>query len=160
MLVFEATAELQGQRETDYHWAEDGELVYLPALDCGCPDCGCTRGFVGLASRRPTTTAKVVDRPGLTKHDLCVELAQALHAGDWIATPDPADELVDLLATEVIELASQFGRLGPGAIIEREGDGLATRVPPGAETVDVAFIDALDRIGSMWAAERRASRFD
>jgi len=146
MLVFEATDELQGVRGDDYHWATTGELVHLPALDCSSPSCGCTRGFAGFLSHRATTTAKVVERPDLTIEVLSSQLAESLYKGEWIAACDPADDLVAELAIEIVELATRFGRFGPGAVIGREGDTLTHRLPPGAEVVDASFVDQLEAL--------------
>ena len=135
MLVLEATDQLQGVRDTDYHHAWTGELVYLPALDCASPNCGCTRGFAGFDSHRATTTAIVVERPDMTVEQLAKELAVSLNDGGWIATPDPADLLVAALTTEIVELAARYGRYGPGVVIEREGDELCHRLPAGVTGV-------------------------
>lgn len=143
MLVFEATTELQGVRDDDYHWADSGELVHLPVADCSSATCGCTRGFAGFTSHRATTTARVVERPDLTVQELRQRLAESLHAGGWIPTLDASDDLVVELATEIVELAANFGRYGPGAVIEREGDDLTHRLPPGVEAVDASLLDKL-----------------
>ncbi len=135
MLVFEATDQLQGARDTDYHHAWTGELVYLPALDCASPNCGCTRGFAGFDSHRATTTAIVVERPDMTIEQLAKALAVSLDSGGWIDAPDPADPLVAGLATEIVELAASYGRYGPGVVIEREGDDLCHRLPPGVQAM-------------------------
>jgi|GEM_PF-477750 len=147
MLVFEATTELQGVRDDDYHWANSGELVHLPVADCASPTCGCTRGFAGFTSHRATTTARVIERPDLTIEELCQQLADSLSAGGWIASANASDPLVVELATEIVELAASFGRYGPGAVIEREGDDLTHRLPPGVEAVDASLLDKLTALG-------------
>lgn len=38
------------------------------------------------------------------------------------------------------ELALRFGRFGPGAVIERDGDTVTHRLPPGVEAIDVAAL--------------------
>jgi len=132
MLVFEATDRLQGVRDDDYHHAWTGELVYLPVVDCASQACGCMRGFAGFDSHRATTTAIVVERPSMTVEQLAKALAVSLDSGGWIDTPDPADPLVSLLTTEIVELAASYGRYGPGVIIERNGEELCHRLPPGS----------------------------
>lgn len=54
MLVLVATTDTQGDRGDDYCHTVEGELVQLPVL-------GADRAFVGLASRRGTTTCAVAD---------------------------------------------------------------------------------------------------
>jgi len=54
MLVLVATTDTQGDRSDDYCHTVEGELVQLPVLDSD-------REFVGLASRRGTTTCVVAD---------------------------------------------------------------------------------------------------
>ena len=157
MLVFEATTELQGTRDDDYHWANSGELVHLPVADCSSPTCGCTRGFAGFTSHRSTTTARIVERADLTIQDLCHQLAESLHVGGWIPTLDASNDLVVELATEIVELAANFGRYGPGAVIEREGDNLTHRLPPGVEAVEASLLDKLtalfDQHGALYTKD-------
>lgn len=128
MLVLEATDQLQGQRSTDYHWSNTGELVYVAFQDCHKPSCGCSRGFVGLESGRPTTTARVVERSDMTIERLSVIVAESLCEGGWIETPDPAEEAVSWLSLEIVEMANRYARFGVGTVIEREGDYLQRRV--------------------------------
>ncbi len=45
MYVLEATSETQGDREDDYAWTIDRELVFVPFVGCCDPRCGCDRGF-------------------------------------------------------------------------------------------------------------------
>lgn len=133
MFVLEATDQYQGRRVTDYHHATTSELVYLPFQECCDPECGCTRGFAGFDSHRATSTAVVADRPDLTIEALCRRLAVSLCDGGWLTRPDPTADLVTMLATEIVELANSFGRHGPGAVIEREGDDVVQRMPQTAE---------------------------
>ena len=128
MLVLEATDLLQGQRDDDYHWCQEGELVHLNIADCCDPACGCARGFSGFATHRATTTARVVDRPDMTIEQLARLLATSLHQGGWIDQPDPANELVSCLATEIVETAVAYARFGVGTVIERDGDYLQRRI--------------------------------
>jgi len=127
MFVLEVTHQLQGTRDTDYSFATEGELAYLPPLDCDFPTCGCSHGFVGLESRNATTTVAVSYRPGLTIEGLASQLAAALHAGGWITNLDPADELVSELAVEVVEVANFYAQFGVGSVIERNGGDIRLR---------------------------------
>jgi hypothetical protein len=127
MLVLEATDRTQGHRLTDYHSCRNGELVYLVWQESSNPSCGCTRGFVGLASRKATTTACLSERPDLTVERLAEHTARSLFAGGWLTEIDPSDELVGCVVTEIIEMANNYARFGVGTVIEREGDFLQIR---------------------------------
>jgi len=85
MLVLVATNELQGVASDDYTCTVEGELVTPVATECRNGDtCGCTRGFPGLASGKATTTAMVVDRPGVTEQDVREAIYDWLDRGGWI----------------------------------------------------------------------------
>ncbi len=128
MLVLEATDELQGDRNTDYHWATTGELVHLPVIHCEKPGCGCCRGFCGFDSHRATTTAKVVERPDYDVARLARELSGSLRDGGWIATADPTDELVVALTDEIVDTAHRFiTAREPNRVLEVDGDWLSVR---------------------------------
>jgi len=50
MLVLVATNETQGRSPHDFAYTVEGELVSAVATECRNHDCGCNRGFPGLAS--------------------------------------------------------------------------------------------------------------
>lgn len=129
MRALEITTRLQGQRPDDYHWATDGELAYIPGVICDCPDCGCDRGFVGMTSRGASTTARVVERPGLTIDVLATELASSLAAGGWLGAPDSADPMVAELLDATLEMIHGFP---VGTVLELTRDGIGPRLPAGA----------------------------
>lgn len=126
MKVIIATRETQGQRRSDFAFADEGEIV-LPAephddepVDGAC---GCQRSFDGISSGRATTTAKVADLP-LTKEQYCAEILRAypeletlLKAG-W-----PRDQVLSA-ALEFLEIAKEFPA---GAILERRGEDILER---------------------------------
>lgn len=128
MLILEATDELQGQRSTDYHWCQTGELVYLAFQECSNPSCGCTRGFAGLDSHRSTTAARVTDRPDLTIERLAQLVADSLRDGGWLGAVDRPAQLVSSVSVEIVETAISYARFGVGTVIEREGDHLQRRI--------------------------------
>src|SRR4051794_17772949 len=66
MKLLTATWERQGEQDSDFCFATEGELVLLGfvcAADEADPDggCGCARAFSGMSSLRATTTALVRD---------------------------------------------------------------------------------------------------
>ena len=130
MLIFEATDQMQGQRDSDYHHARNTELVYLPPIDCSDSACGCKLGFAGFDSHRATTTAMVVERPDMDIQELCRQLAASLHDGGWIDSTSPDHELVAMLADEIVQLATRYGEYGVGTVIERDGNDLMLRLTP------------------------------
>lgn len=107
MLVLVATHELQGTAPGDYAHTVDGELVTAVVTECGSSNrCGCNRGFPGLASAKATTTAMIVDRPGVSESDLRDAVYDWLDRGGWINLVEQAtDERNDLDANAPFEYA-------------------------------------------------------
>lgn len=152
MLVLVATNELQGTTPDDYAFTVEGELVTPLASECASGDrCGCVRGFPGLASGFATTTAMVVDRPGVTEADLRDAVYDWLDRGGWIelleqtaddrtavldddpARIDEIDWIVEGIIDEHVELMRQVCDAYPeGSIIVRHGTSVSTRSYPSA----------------------------
>jgi hypothetical protein len=121
MKVLVATTETQGMFEDDYCWAVDGELVYIQAVSCPDPLCGCTRGFAGLSSARATTTAVVVDRPHLQIGDLADALTDSLQRGGWLrgSSDNETAEMVGELLTMLVNITEPAE---VGSVVRRNGD--------------------------------------
>jgi len=122
MKLITATATTQGQRDNDYCWTVEGELVYIGftcATDMNNPDggCGCGRGWAGLNSHRATTTAMVRDLD-LTRDDYAEALRSGLEQQGW--STDDVQDLADRLA----HLADSYP---VGAVLERRLDDVACR---------------------------------
>lgn len=145
MRVLVATSELQGAAPGDYSWTVDGELVVVDVTECARPDrCGCGRGFPGVASRRATTTAMVVDLPHIGREDLVdvvadhVDLhwADLLIAGAEADGVDPGellDEQLDAITEDYVEHIERVcGRFPVGTIVERQGTVVSARAFPAA----------------------------
>lgn len=137
MKVLVATNETQRTVKGDYSFTAEGELVYLESTSCRNPLCGCDRGFVGMASRRATTTAKVADRPGLTPVLLRQVLVDSLKAGGWLDAMAAAgvaetgvDDLLKLLDSVV-------GSAPAETIVRRTGDVMWLRHPSTSHTPKV-----------------------
>lgn len=154
MLVLIATNQLQGTAPDDYAWTVEGELVTPVATECADGDrCGCARGFPGLASARATTTAMVVDRPGVTERDLREALFDWLDRGGWIdlleraaversiaaghdgclgvSELDDVDAAVDAIIDEHVELIGEVCAAFPeGTVVERHGLRVMARSAP------------------------------
>lgn len=124
MKLITATARTQGQRDNDFHWCIDGELVMLPTSICARdrddPDggCGCGRSFGGLSSHLATTTAQVSDIEGFTRDDYVEAIRSSLEQQGW-----PTEFAADI-ADMLIDVAS---RLRTGAVIEYRNDYVIVR---------------------------------
>jgi hypothetical protein len=152
MLVLTATNRSQGDAPDDYAWTVDGELVTPLAQDCQDGDrCGCARGFPGLASGLATTTAMIVERPGVTPSDLRDAVYDWLDRGGWIdllertaaersiaageegwltaADDDDVDAMIDAIIDEHVEAMAQVCASFPvGSIVVRQGDLVTCRI--------------------------------
>jgi hypothetical protein len=136
MRLLTATRSGQGTRAGDFCFAVEGELVLVNddvcATDRGDPDggCGCGRAFVGLSSRKGTTTAAVRDL------DLSPEDVRVAVEGFQIArglTPDLIGERdFAELVTAAVEQVDVLARVLPDrGVFGRRLDSLHAR--PGAD---------------------------
>jgi hypothetical protein len=152
MLVLIATNDLQGTVDGDYAWTVEGELVTPVATECASGErCGCNRGFPGLASGYATTTAMVVDRPGVTEADLRDAVYDWLDRGGWIDLLeqtavdrsvaaghdgcldeyDDIDAMVDSVIDEHVDMITEVCSSFPeGTVIVRRGPLVAARSHP------------------------------
>lgn len=128
MYVLAATNETQGDRDDDYGWTIDGELVFVPTIECRAPGCGCDRGFAGVTSHRATTTAMVVHRPELDSGDDWDAIFDAMRdRGYGLAGDDDLADAVDGLVAAVQALGAVagdrtvVGRSGPRLSVRRAG---------------------------------------
>jgi hypothetical protein len=154
MLVLIATNDLQGTVESDYGWTVEGELVTPVATECASGErCGCNRGFPGLASGYATTTAMVVNRPGVTEADLRDAVYDWLDRGGWIDLLeqtavdrsiaaghdghlaideyDSIDTMVDSIIAEHVDMIHEVCSSFPeGTVVVRRGPLVAARSHP------------------------------
>ena len=150
MLVLIATDELvteqlHGPTPSDHHFAVDGELVVPVVLECIDEHCDvCNRAWFGLVSHGGTTTAMVVDRPGVSEamlrsriHDWLdcagtVDLiVQAVEAGEYEVAgevfDDPVAAVAELVSAHVDELREICATFPIGTILSRMGQLVAPR---------------------------------
>jgi hypothetical protein len=123
MKVLVATAKTQGQREGDFHWCVEGELVWIAeacALDRADPDggCGCGRAFAGLNSHRATTTARVAELAEFTPADYAEAIRSSLAEQGWDSG------IAEELAADQAELARGWP---VGTVVERRLDEFVPR---------------------------------
>ncbi len=152
MLVLIATNELQGTTPDDYSFTVEGELVTPLAAECTSGErCGCNRGFPGLASSFATTTAMVVDRPGVTEDDLRDAVFDWLDRSGWIdlfeetarersdASDDlfdpggDVDDLIEAIIDEHVDCIREICAAYPvGTVVVRRGTRVMIRSYPTA----------------------------
>ena len=134
MKLLTATRERQGERDGDFCFAVEGELVLLGfvcATDQADPDggCGCGRAFSGMSSLRATTTALVRDL------DLSVDDVRIAVEGHYVAAgmgPDVIGrgEFAELVTATVDEMGDIAPSLPAGAVVGRRLDNLVWRSEP------------------------------
>lgn len=133
MKILVATKETQKQRESDFFWAEEGEIVRL-AFECDRDGedidgrCGCRRSMTGCISQKATTTMKVEDR-NIKIEDYIEVIRKSFKDAGWyklMGTKD-AEEWVREDAKFIL---SRVSKLPTGAIIEKRGDRLLVRRTP------------------------------
>ena len=134
MKLLTATRERQGERDGDFCFAVEGELVLLGlvcATDAANPDggCGCGRAFSGMGSMRATTTALVRDL------DVSLDDVRLAVEGYYVAAgmgPDVigGDEFTELAAATVEEMVDIAPWLPVGAVVGRRLDDLIWRSEP------------------------------
>jgi len=134
MKLLAATRERQGERDGDFCYAVEGELVLLGlvcATDERDPDggCGCGRAFSGMSSMRATTTALVRDL------DVSIDDVKLAVEGYYVSSglgPDliGGAEFADLAAETVVGMEEIAAALPVGAVVGRRLDQLTWRSEP------------------------------
>lgn len=147
MLVLIATNELQGVAPGDYAHTVEGELVTAIVTECDCPECGCDRGFPGLGSSRATTTAMVIERPGISEADLREAVGAWLERDGWVdllaqaaevdreegREPEDPDAVIAEMIDEHVEVIAEICSHFPdGTVITRKGTRIWRRAWPRA----------------------------
>lgn len=132
MKVLTATNQTQGWRDNDSCSTVEGELVFLPPLQCEPGDiddeCGCRRAMAGVVSRRATTTIKVVHMEALDPDVYFKLVSEALRDQGYVPIalmelPDVIEWLHDL-TDELMVMARTFD---VGTVLERRGDFIGVR---------------------------------
>ena len=133
MKLLTATRERQGERDGDFCFAVEGELVLLGsvcATDEADPDggCGCGRAFSGMSSLRATTTA-LVRELDLSVEDLRLAVegyhVAAGRSPSVIGRPD-----FEAVISATLEDLAQITHVPIGAVVGRRLDNLIWRCDP------------------------------
>lgn len=126
MKVLVATEQTQGQRENDFCFVPEGELVMF-GTECDREDidgnCGCKRSMAGLKCQKATTTIMVAEMDV----DLEAEIAASLIDGGWGKIGLNIEEATAGASEEVVRIAEKFP---VGTILERRGNDLNIRQNP------------------------------
>jgi hypothetical protein len=133
MKLLTATRERQGERDGDFCFAVEGELVllgYVCATDQADPDggCGCGRAFSGMSSMRATTTALV--------RDLDVSLDDVrLAVGGYYVSAGMGPDVIgaaefDEVVSATLEDLAEIAHVPVGAVVGRRLDNLTWRSEP------------------------------
>ncbi len=120
MKIIVATNETQGQRDGDFNFTQEGEIVMVSDCDHLHEGCDCQRSMVGVHSRKGTTTMMVVEAD-ITRQQF-VEQIRA--ANKDYAELGISDAINAAEADELLKLAAQFPA---GAVIERDGEDFHQR---------------------------------
>lgn len=129
MKILVATGQTQGERESDFCFVPEGEIVRFgfecdrdrDEVDGGC---GCRRSMSGLRCAKGTTTMLAIERPDLTEAELATALcATARRSG---AAARSARRAAAAEAARLIAAARPFA---PGDVVEKRGDQLRLRRP-------------------------------
>jgi hypothetical protein len=122
MKILVATKETQKQRESDFFWTEEGEIVRVPFecdRDRGDIDgpCGCLRSLTGCKTQRGTTTMKVEDRE-IKIEDYIEVVRQSFTEAGWykMMSRKAAEDHILEDVKYLLEAASKFA---PGTIVEK-----------------------------------------
>jgi hypothetical protein len=134
MKLLTATCERQGERDGDFCFAVEGELVllgYVCATDQANPDggCGCGRAFSGMSSLKATTTALVRDL-ALSVDDVRLAVEGYYVAAGMGPVVIGIEEFAEVVAATVDDMVDVALNLPAGAVVGRRLDHLVWRSEP------------------------------
>ena len=128
MKLLVATTETQGQRNNDFCFVPEGEIVHHYTLECDGEAidgvCGCRRSMSGLKCYKGTTTMKCVDVE-ITEAEL-KGLIFDFYCKGWKMSLIDATKAGEVEGAELMRLAGYFA---VGAIVEKRGSNLQVRTP-------------------------------
>ncbi len=134
MKLLTATHDRQGERDGDFGFTVEGELVLLgfvcasDAVDAG-GGCGCGRAFAGMSSMRATTTAVVCDLD-VSPDDLRLAVEGYYTSAGMGPDVVGAAEFAEMVSETLAELADIGLSLPSGAVVGRRLDRLYWRSEP------------------------------
>jgi hypothetical protein len=129
MKVLTSTMETQGQRDNDFCFVPEGELVHI-GIECdrdhGDPDgyCGCVRSMVGVECHKSTTTMKVVEQD-ITPEEYNNKILQSFKDSGWIDEEVTESDSVTRMCESLLQTASSFE---VDDIVEKRGIDFKRRI--------------------------------
>lgn len=135
MRLLTATRQTQDELPGDFCFAVEGELVlandFVCAGDRDDPDggCGCGRAFVGLGSRKATTTALVRDLP-VSRAELRVAVADFETARGLGPAVIGTEDFADLVEAKLAVLDDIARSVQVGAVVGLRLEHLVWRRDP------------------------------
>ena len=123
MRVLVATEQMQGQRDNDFYWCDEDELItFAPDIHDGEAvdgNCGCRRSMAGTRTFRPTTTFKVAESE-LTKQEYIDFIVDVKNKQGWGGSYETWAPEIDVL----LSIAKQYP---VDTVLERRGNIIQAR---------------------------------
>ncbi len=118
--IFVATTETQEQRETDFCFVPEGEIVTLPVMTCTNEHvdgpCGCKRSMSGINTQKATTTMRVDTFDG-NLFELDRMIAEAMRKAGWLK-----GRLGESYESRAYKISCEAAKFPVGTVVEyREG---------------------------------------
>jgi len=128
MKVLVATEKGQGQRENDFCYVPEGEMVHF-GFECDGEGvdgrCGCRRSLCGVKTQRATTTSTVADS-SLTEDEYSAVLEESYRKSGSFG--DISNKgLKSVVFPEMLSLLDIAKHYEPGQVLEKRGDVIQQR---------------------------------
>lgn len=127
MKYLKATTKTQGQRNSDYCFTKEGELL-VPGFTCesGHKDiddgtCGCKRGLAGISSNKATTTFIVDEKE--SENSILSKLTKYFEL-NWCSNAEEAKNMADDALAQISSVARPYP---VGTILEKRESGIQKR---------------------------------
>lgn len=129
MKILVSTKKTQGQRDNDFCFPQEGELVY-PSWTCtsGSADdeCGCRRCLTGVECGKGTTTVVVIDSP-MTPDNYEAVVDASLRAAFGRTPKDFAGGLQEKVKQGAVDLLKRVAKYKVGDVLEYRSGRLFVR---------------------------------
>jgi hypothetical protein len=133
MKIFVATSETQGERDSDFCFAPEGELVMLGEshdFEDVDGECGCRRSVVGIEGGAATTTMKVVEVE-MRREEYIARMVEAC-IEEGFGGNKVMQAVARKVGAEAEALLFYADKFPVGAVVERRGDQYYRRMKTAA----------------------------